>query len=86
MNLRVIATGSSGNCYVLEGLSSALIIEAGATPERVFRECNVKTRNIAGILITHEHGDHSGHVRRWLKLGFHVYMSKCTRDALRLED
>lgn len=86
MNLRVIATGSSGNCYVLEGLSSALIIEAGATPERVFRECDVKTRNIAGILITHEHGDHAGHVRRWLKLGFHVYMSKGTRDALRLED
>lgn len=86
MNLHVIATGSSGNCYVLEGSSPALILEAGVTPERVFRACNISTRKVAGILITHEHGDHAGHVRRWLKLGFHVYMSKGTRDALRLED
>ena len=86
MKLHVIATGSSGNCYLLEGADSALILEAGVPPEAVFRSVRVSTRKIAGVLITHEHGDHAKHVRRWLGLGFPVFMSAGTRAALRLED
>ncbi|MBR0281269.1 MAG: MBL fold metallo-hydrolase [Oscillibacter sp.] len=86
MNLHVIATGSSGNCYVLEGNDSVLIIEAGVAPEKVFQRVRVSTRKIAGVLITHEHGDHAGFIRRWLELGFRAFMSPGTRAALRLED
>ncbi len=86
MNFHVIATGSSGNCYILEGKTSALVLEAGAPPEKVFRRVRVSTRKIAGVIITHEHGDHAGFVHRWLSLGFVVYMSAGTRSALRLED
>ena len=86
MKLHVIATGSSGNCYLLEGADSALILEAGVPPESVFRSVRISTRKIAGVLITHEHGDHAKHVRRWLGLGFPVFMSAGTRAALRLED
>lgn len=86
MKLHVIATGSSGNCYVLEGRSSVLVLEAGVAPEKVFQRVRVSTRKIAGVLVTHEHGDHAGFVRRWLALGFRAYMSAGTRAALRLED
>ena len=86
MKLHVIATGSSGNCYVLEGITSALVLEAGVSPEKVFQRCRVSTRKIAGVLITHEHGDHAGFIHRWLVLGFRVFMSAGTREALRLND
>jgi len=86
MKLHVVATGSSGNCYILDGKDSALVLEAGVQPEKVFRMVRTSTRKIAGVLITHEHGDHAKFVHRWLELGFPVYMSAGTRDALRLED
>lgn len=86
MNFHVIATGSSGNCYALEGKSSALILEAGVPPEKVFQQVRFSTRKIAGVVVTHEHGDHAKFVDRWVKLGFHVYMTPGTRDALRLGD
>ena len=86
MKLHVVATGSSGNCYVLDGKDSALVLEAGVQPEKVFRMVRTSTRKIAGVLITHEHGDHAKFVHRWLELGFPVFMSAGTRDTLRLED
>ena len=86
MKLHIIATGSSGNCYVLEGTTSALVIEAGVSPEKVFQRVRISTRKIAGVIITHEHGDHAGFIHRWLVLGFRVYMSAGTREALRLND
>lgn len=29
MNLKVLGSGSSGNCYILENATEALVIEAG---------------------------------------------------------
>ena len=33
MRLTVISSGSAGNCYVLQGSGSALVLECGAKPE-----------------------------------------------------
>ena len=67
-SLRFISfgSGSSGNCSYLgidtgEGRSTGILIDAGVDPETVYqglRDNKIDIRNISGILITHDHGDH----------------------------
>lgn len=75
MKFTVIASGSSGNCYVLEGRDSALIIECGVRPERVFRETSVVPSRVAGCLVSHEHNDHAGYAERFAALGIRILAS-----------
>lgn len=67
-SLRFISfgSGSSGNCSYLgfdsgEGRSTGILIDAGVEPDRVYealRDNRIDIRNISGILLTHDHGDH----------------------------
>ena len=82
MKLTVIGSGSSGNCYVLEGRHSALVIECGVAPERVFKSTSVLPSRVAGCLVSHEHGDHAGYAARFAALGMPVYASEGTLSAL----
>lgn len=83
MKMTVISSGSAGNCYVLEGTRSALILECGVSPERVVRTTNtLRWSQVAGCLVTHEHGDHAGFAAKFLDLGLPVYASKGTGNAL----
>lgn len=82
MKLTVIATGSAGNCYVLEGRRSALILECGVSPERMMQATTLKMSDVVGCLVTHEHGDHAGFTHRYIDLGLPVYASKGTCNAL----
>lgn len=86
MKLTVIGSGSAGNCYVFEGRRSALILECGIAPEKVFRSTEVKPSQVAGCLITHEHGDHSKYARKFSDLGMTLYASSGTLTALGLKD
>jgi phosphoribosyl 1,2-cyclic phosphodiesterase len=80
--MTVIASGSSGNCYVLEGTRSALILECGVTPERLMAGTTLDMSKVAGCLVSHEHGDHAAYVQRYADLGLPILCSAGTRDAL----
>ena len=84
MKLNVIASGSTGNSYILEGRDSALILECGVSPERLMRATTVPISHIAGCLVTHEHGDHAKAAARYAALGLDVYSSAGTLHALGL--
>lgn len=86
MKLTVLASGSAGNGYILEGTSSALIIECGVSPERMIRATDFPISKVAGCLVSHEHGDHAAYVRRYLEMGIPVFMSKGTAKALKDKD
>ncbi len=63
MELRVkaLASGSSGNAYLIQTDDAALLVEAGL-PMRVLdrhlRDLGVLPGSLAGILVSHEHNDH----------------------------
>lgn len=82
MRLTVINSGSAGNCYVFEGRRSALIVECGEAPEKVFRSTDVVPSMVAGCLVSHEHGDHARFARKYSALGMTVYASMGTLSAL----
>ena len=78
MKLTVLASGSSGNGYLLEGRNSALVIECGVRPTDLFRVTGVRPGKVAGCLVTHEHGDHAGFVDMYAALGLRIYASQGT--------
>lgn len=60
MKLKVLGSGSSGNCYILESDTEALIIEAGLPFMEVKKALNFDVRKIVGVVASHSHKDHSG--------------------------
>ena len=58
MKLKVLGSGSSGNCYILENDKEALIIEAGIPFKEVKIALDFNIKKIKGVFITHDHGDH----------------------------
>ena len=65
MTFKVLGSGSSGNGYLLTSSEGeTLVIEAGVRLSEVLKE--VPYRNIAGLIVSHTHGDHAGFLSDYL--------------------
>lgn len=83
MRLHVIGSGSSGNCYVLEGERTALLIECGVPYRSMLKGIDFDAGKICAALVSHEHGDHAGHMGKYAdELGIGIYASGGTLRAL----
>lgn len=61
MELVSIASGSSGNCIYVGTDNTHIIIDAGISGKKIeegLNDIGLKTSEMDGILITHEHADH----------------------------
>lgn len=85
MEIEIIASGSSGNCYKISNEDTALLIECGIPYKRIQEALNFKTTDIDGVLVSHEHCDHSKACKDLIKAGVNLYMTKGTKEALKLE-
>lgn len=65
MKLKVLGSGSSGNCYILESETEALIIEAGLPFMEVKKALNFNVKKIVGVVAGHSHKDHSGFIYQY---------------------
>lgn len=86
MKLCSITSGSSGNCICVGSDNTTLLIDAGISGKRI--ECGLNsidmtTKEVDGILITHEHSDHIkglGVLAR--KYGIPIYTTAGTKEAI----
>jgi phosphoribosyl 1,2-cyclic phosphodiesterase len=78
MNVQILASGSSGNCYKVSDGQTSLLLECGIPFREIQKKLNFKLYEIDGCLVSHEHGDHSKAIMELLKSGIDVYMSKGT--------
>lgn len=81
MKLKVLASGSRGNCYLLEGKNETLILECGIRYRDILKGLNFNLNNAIGCLVTHEHKDHSKAINDLIKNGIDIYTSKGTAEA-----
>jgi phosphoribosyl 1,2-cyclic phosphodiesterase len=80
MEIKVIASSSKGNCYLLDDSKTQILIEAGITFNKLIKKVNIS--NISGVLVTHEHQDHAKGISDLIRRGKRVYSAKETFDAL----
>lgn len=82
MKLKVVGSGSTGNCYVLTDGTSHLVLDCGVPFQDIARAVNFTSSKIVGILLTHEHGDHSKSVKECVRRGLKVFTSNGTNEKI----
>lgn len=86
IEFRPLASSSDGCCYrVGSGSSMPLLIDAGLRYQEIQKGLDFKVSSLAGVLISHAHGDHCKAVPELLKAGVDVYASAQTWQAMRIE-
>ena len=73
MTVKILATGSSGNCVLIDG---KVLIDAGITI-KLLTAYGVKPEDLDALIITHKHGDHMSTplVRYLLSAGVKAFLS-----------
>ncbi len=81
----VLASGSKGNCTVVTGGKTRILVDAGLSCRELFRRMRLAEEDPAtldAIIITHEHSDHvAGLAVTARKLGIPVYFTEGTHRA-----
>lgn len=74
MKLKCIATGSTGNCYLLTSNSGeTLILDCGIPIKEIKKGLNWNIRNVVGCIVSHAHSDHSKSVKDFEAMGIPVF-------------
>lgn len=74
MKLKCIATGSTGNCYLLTSNSGeTLILDCGIPIKEIKKGLNWNVKDVVGAICTHSHQDHSLSVYPFRRMGIPVY-------------
>ncbi len=87
MQLTVFASGSSGNCLLLSGGRTNILIDAGISTRRLavlLDDCGLSLQDIGGVLITHEHSDHISGLKGLVKRSLcPIYAPRTVASRLR---
>jgi phosphoribosyl 1,2-cyclic phosphodiesterase len=84
-SIKVVGTGSSGNCYLLTVNDQTLVIEAGINFTKVKKALNFDLSKVVGVLVSHEHGDHADFIKDFVKFGKKVYCTEGTGKYNKIE-
>src|SRR5690625_3191155 len=80
ISIKTLASGSSGNAYLVTDGHTPLLLECGISYRDIQVATKFQTGDIAGCLISHEHKDHTKGLKDVLKAGIDVYASQGTID------
>ncbi|MEE0204794.1 MAG: MBL fold metallo-hydrolase [Oscillospiraceae bacterium] len=87
MELSIFASSSSGNCALLTAEETNLLIDAGISFSKIkaaMEQVHRSPEDLDGVLITHEHSDHTKGVKMLLKrAGVTVYAPPLVAEHLR---
>ncbi len=73
MKLKCLASGSSGNCYLLESEAENLILDVGIPIKNIKRGLNWNLKNVVGAVVTHSHLDHARSVKDFEGMGIPIH-------------
>ena len=85
-HVTILGSGSAGNCALVETAGTRLLIDGGLSARQTvtrLASCGVNPLEIDGILITHEHGDHTKGLDVWCKqFSTPIYCNRLTAEVL----
>lgn len=82
MDIKIIASGSSGNAALISDGETALLLDAGIAIKELERGSGFTLSHVSACLVTHEHQDHSKACKDLVKRGIDVYASAGTLQAI----
>jgi len=87
VKISVLASGSGGNATLVEAGATRILVDAGLSGRELvtrLETVGVAPEEIQGILVTHEHGDHTRGMGVFARrYGTPVYLTDRTRQACR---
>lgn len=85
MFLRTIATGSSGNSYVLiSNTGEILLLDLGVSEKTIKKGIDWKISNVVGAVISHGHKDHSLSVEDFKLMGIPVFAPYISLEPMKI--
>lgn len=85
MNIKVLASSSSGNCYRISDGYTTLLLECGISFKKIREGLGFRLSEVDGCLISHDHKDHSKAAEDIARAGIDIYLSKGTKEAIGLD-
>lgn len=83
MTLYVLGSSSKGNGYILTSdTGERLVLECGIKLDKLKQAIDFDIAGIAGVLVTHEHGDHAKYIHEYAGAGLDIYASEGTINAV----
>nr|DAR00981.1 MAG TPA: YycJ-like MBL-fold protein [Caudoviricetes sp.] len=82
MEIKTLASGSTGNAYLVGDGTTTLLLECGISVRELMRRSRFTLSRVDACLITHEHGDHARAVHDVMARGIPVYCSEGTAAKL----
>lgn len=84
MQITPLASSSKANCIHISDPAGNLLLDCGLPWKETRQKLNFQTSNLAGILLSHCHNDHSRGVKEAAAAGINIYGLQETFDALGL--
>lgn len=84
MNIKVLNSGSSGNGYIIQNETEALIIECGVQYKEAVNALNGNVSKVCGCLVTHSHGDHAKYISKYAK-PFNIFATEGTFEECKIK-
>lgn len=78
MDIKILGSGSSGNCYIINDGATSIMIDCGIPFQDIKIKTNFFEEKISGCLISHSHSDHIASAGKLMGMGIDCYMSGCT--------
>jgi len=82
MDIRTLASSSKGNCCWVSDGHTPLLIDCGLRYREIQVGIDFGVSRLAGVLLSHEHADHSRATRDLARVGVDIYTSQGTAEAL----
>ena len=75
MDIKVLASSSAGNCYIISDQATTIMIECGITAKQIQKGIDFDLSSIDGCLISHGHKDHCKAYKDMLMYSIDCYAS-----------
>lgn len=78
MEIKTLASGSTGNAYIISSGGSSLLLECGISIDKIKKGCGYRLSGMGACLLSHGHKDHCKAAQDVLAAGVDLYCSPGT--------
>ena len=73
IEIKVLASSSKGNCYLINDHHTKILIECGIPIKQIREGLGFRLSEVAACLISHEHKDHCKAIKEVMRAGIDIY-------------